>query len=246
MPFTCREEILAAIADLLRRSGRDDFTLQDVLTEMRRRGSRYAESTIRTHVVSRMCANAPDHHGTTFADLERLDRGTYRLRVPATRLAPPAVVNVEVGVGTSSRWPWEGSVQAVFVDVLRRHGWAIDSEADTATKARGVDVLATRSGRRLGAEVKGWPSDGYADPRRAAETKRTQPSTQAGHWFSQALFKAMMLLDSHPGHETLMVLPDYRRYRDLTERTRTGRGLAGIHVVLVSPDGSFTSESWTP
>jgi hypothetical protein len=37
--------------------------------------------------------------------------------------------------------------------------------ADTATKAPGVDVLAGKGAWRLGAEVKGWPSADYADPR---------------------------------------------------------------------------------
>jgi hypothetical protein len=118
--------------------------------------------------------------------------------------------------------------------------------ADTATKARRVDVLAVKDARRLGAEVKGWPTDGYADPRRAGEIKPTPPSTQAGHWFSQALFKAIMLLDSHPDHESLMVLPDYPRYRDLATRTRTGRHAAAVHVVLLNADGTFEGDGWTP
>jgi len=152
-----------------------------------------------------------------------------------------------VGAADAGRqWPWEGSVQAVFVDLLRERGWSITAAADTATKAPGVDVLASKSDRRLGAEVKGWPSAGYADPRRATEVKRTQPSTQAGHWFSQALLKAVMLLDSHPGHESLMVLPDYPRYRDLAERTRTGRRAANFHLILLARDGTYTRESWTP
>ncbi|BCB86599.1 hypothetical protein [Phytohabitans suffuscus] len=160
-------------------------------------------------------------------------------RVPVARAAVAAVQ-------PGREWPWEGTVQALFVDLLREHGWSIIATADTATKAPGVDVLADRRERQLGAEVKGWPSAGYADPRRAAEVKRTQPSTQAGHWFSQALFKAIMLLDSHPGHESLIVLPDYPRYRDLAERTRTGRQAANIHVVLLAQDGTHTSETWTP
>jgi hypothetical protein len=109
-----------------------------------------------------------------------------------------------------------------------------------------VDVLAVKGSRRLGAEVKGWPSAGYADPRRAAEAKRTQPSTQAGHWFSQALCKAIMLLDSHPGYESLMVLPDYPRYRNLAQRTRTGRRAANFHLVLLTAGGAYSSDSWTP
>jgi hypothetical protein len=137
-------------------------------------------------------------------------------------------------------------VQAVFAGYLREQGWTVTSEADTATKARGVDVLATKGDRRLGAEVKGWPSKGYADPRRAEEVKKTQPTTQAGHWFSQALMKALMLLDSHPDHESLIVLPDFPRYRDLAARTRTGRVLAGVHLVLLREDGVASSEMWTP
>jgi len=43
------------------------------------RKARYAESTIRTHVTSRMCANAPNHHAVTYDDLVRTDGGRYRL-----------------------------------------------------------------------------------------------------------------------------------------------------------------------
>lgn len=69
-----REEILEAI----RRIDREPFTVMDVLREMR--GTRYAESTIRTHITSRMCADAPDNHGTVYADLERVGHGQYRVR----------------------------------------------------------------------------------------------------------------------------------------------------------------------
>jgi len=47
---------------------------------MQRDGTQYEASTILTHVQSRMCADAPDNHGTTYADLERVARGRYRLR----------------------------------------------------------------------------------------------------------------------------------------------------------------------
>jgi hypothetical protein len=82
---TARAEILAAVASILNRSGGNEFELNDVLVEMNRTGSRYSESTIRTHVTSRMCVNAPDHHASTFDDFERVDRGRYRLRIKPTR-----------------------------------------------------------------------------------------------------------------------------------------------------------------
>jgi hypothetical protein len=53
--ITARDEILVAVRAILSRSGRSEFELADVLAEMRRRGSGYTESTIRTHVTSRMC-----------------------------------------------------------------------------------------------------------------------------------------------------------------------------------------------
>lgn len=80
---SARQEILMAARKLAGRSPDGSFTLMDIVAEMRHSGSRYAESTVRTHVTSRMCANSPDHHGTTYDDLERLDRGRYRLRTPS-------------------------------------------------------------------------------------------------------------------------------------------------------------------
>jgi hypothetical protein len=75
---TARVEILDAARDVLSRSGRSFFTLQEVLDEMARRSTRYAEATIRTMVTSHMCANAPNHAAVTYEDFERLDRGEYR------------------------------------------------------------------------------------------------------------------------------------------------------------------------
>jgi hypothetical protein len=177
-----------------------------------------------------------------------LGRLGFLLLADGSRVPPSSSESVP-RVTTSSaaaEWAWEGTVQSMFAEFLRTHGWTVTGEADTATKAHGVDLLATKGVRLLGAEVKGWPSAGYADPRRADEVKRTQPTTQAGHWFSQALMKAVMLLDSHPNHESLMVFPDYPRYRDLADRTRTGRTAARLNVVLVEPSGDAHSETWAP
>lgn len=75
--MSCRDEILAAIEAVERRS--PEFAIEDVISEMRRRGTRYSESTIRTHIASRMCRNAPDNHATTYNDLVRVSHGRYRL-----------------------------------------------------------------------------------------------------------------------------------------------------------------------
>ncbi len=74
----CRDEILKAAAHL-GSLGQTDFTPDEIIRTLRDRGTRYAESTIRTHVVSVMCKNAPQNHLTAYADLERVGHGRYRL-----------------------------------------------------------------------------------------------------------------------------------------------------------------------
>ena len=78
--MTARDEILDALPVICSRTADGTFTSEDVIDELGRRGSRCAPSTIRTHVVSRMCANAPDHHARTYDDLERVANGRYRRR----------------------------------------------------------------------------------------------------------------------------------------------------------------------
>jgi hypothetical protein len=78
--MTARDEILAALPGIEARTADGSFSPQDVVDELRRRGTSLAEATIRTHVVSRMCANAPDNHARTYDDLERVSGGRYRRR----------------------------------------------------------------------------------------------------------------------------------------------------------------------
>jgi hypothetical protein len=75
---TCRDAVVEAMRNLMRRLGQRDLKLNDIVNEAMAI-SDYRESTIRTHVVSRMCANAPDNHAVVYADLERVRPGYYRL-----------------------------------------------------------------------------------------------------------------------------------------------------------------------
>jgi hypothetical protein len=85
---TCRDEILAALPAIVRASPDGTFSANDVIRALDRQGTRYAQSTIRTHVVSRMSADAPDHHARTWDDLERVSHGRYRLRGAARGRGP--------------------------------------------------------------------------------------------------------------------------------------------------------------
>jgi hypothetical protein len=77
--MTCRDELLRAANALCLRYGRDTLSLSEIVAEMQARKSTYAESTIRTHVTSKLCKNAPANHAKTYADFESLGSGNYRL-----------------------------------------------------------------------------------------------------------------------------------------------------------------------
>jgi len=76
---TCHEEVLAAAIAVTAAKGRNEFSPIEIIEYMKAKGSRYPESTIRTHVVSRCCANAPDHHAVVYRYFKRVGRGTYRI-----------------------------------------------------------------------------------------------------------------------------------------------------------------------
>ena len=78
--MTCRDEILQVARKIVLEKGQNEFTILDIIDGMRRNNSRYEDSTIRTNVVSRLCANAPKNHAVKFDDFERIDHGIYRLR----------------------------------------------------------------------------------------------------------------------------------------------------------------------
>lgn len=76
---TARDDVLRATRQLAADSVDGSFTVEEVVKLARRQGCAAKESTIRTHVTSRMCVDAPDNHAVTRPDLVRVGRGRYRL-----------------------------------------------------------------------------------------------------------------------------------------------------------------------
>lgn len=142
---------------------------------------------------------------------------------------------------TEGDWHTEANTQATLVAWLVAEGWEIVSTANTATRERGIDVIARRDNQSAGFEVKGYPGRGYADPRRSNETKKTSPTSQAGHWFSQATLAAMKLRTSQPSWTSAIALPAFPRYFDLYAKTRSSLDASGIALYWVHEDGSVTA-----
>jgi len=146
----------------------------------------------------------------------------------------------KAGASISSEWHTEANVQAAVVTALAAAGWRILSVANTATKERGVDIVAELENQTAGIEVKGFPSKNYADPARAGEAKKTAPSTQAGHWYAQAVLAAMRLRSKQPTWRSVIALPDFGRYRDLYSETAGSLAAAQIELCWVQSNGAVT------
>lgn len=186
-------------------------------------GDEFTSQTARRHLA----ALGLEIHTSSTAPSGDRARG---LRTSGRAPEPPRAVD--------DTWHTEASVQAAVVTWLVNQGWQILSVANTATREHGIDIVASRGSETIGVEVKGFPSRTYADPARAGETKRTQPSTQAGHWFGQAVLAAMRLRGRQPEVASVIALPRFPRYEALYRETQGSLGAAGITVWWVTEAGA--------
>lgn len=246
-----REAVLDALKRLERGTGQTAHPLKRIVAEVRAR-TNYSEQTIRTYVVSVMCADAPVHHANATADLRRVDRGLYARnsqsdahRLGRASLPQPAAINKMTAAQSESprdaqeAWHWEGRVQAVIVSGLARDGWMIQAVADTASRAAGTDIVAVKGDQRLHVEVKGYPAVVYARGENKGQQKPSHPATQARQWFAGALLKAAVHRADHPHDLVAMGLPRFETYRNLVERISVTLERAGIGVIWVASDGDI-------
>ena len=77
--MTCHEDVLSAAKAVTAAKGKNEFSPQEIIEHMKAAGSPYRESTIRTHVVSRCCVNAPNHHDVVYEYFKRVGPGTYKI-----------------------------------------------------------------------------------------------------------------------------------------------------------------------
>lgn len=255
---------MPTIAELLGEAAaglQEPFRAGDLLAWFRANAPGVKESSVRAHIQAltgnstNRLANFPVL-GARPAVLYRLGHGLYRRWRPtdstaapdameAARLNAASVVSATGGSAslTAARdeWSWEGNVQAAAISWLSARGWRIRRVADTGSREHGTDVVAERAGRILHAEVKGWPSSRYVDPRRAAEPKRTNPSVQARVWFADALMHALRLRDAHAGDAVVIVLPDTSTYRGLASAIAASLDRAEVAVLFVDEVGVVTA-----
>jgi len=123
--MTCRQEVLSAARTLAAASADGTFTPAQVLVEMHRLGTRYPDSTIRTHITSAMCINAPDNHAVKYPDLVRISHGRYALADAATATSQIDASDPAADPAAEPLDPGESSVQQeaerIILGELGRH-----------------------------------------------------------------------------------------------------------------------------
>lgn len=77
--LSCRDEILVCARTIINRKAVNEFTVKEIVEEMVKNNTSYKDSTIRTHITSRCCINAPSHHGTVYNDFDRIRIGVYKI-----------------------------------------------------------------------------------------------------------------------------------------------------------------------
>lgn len=211
------------------------------------------EASLRAHIQS---ANSTSPERGTLGYraplITRIDHGLYVRAehttpnseprgASRTSSGPPVADPPAIALGGDAEWHSESRVQAMVVSYLVTNGWQILSVADTAARAHGVDIVATRAEVRIGVEVKGFPSKKYVDRARSHEVKPTQPSTQARVWFAGALLAALRLRSKEPATVSVIALPDFPTYRALYADTAWSLDQVGVEVWWVTVDGSVTT-----
>lgn len=136
-----RDEILAAVREIVKRKGRNEFEVAEVVEYMLSKNPNLNVSTIRTHVTSRCCVNAAANHAVTYSDFERIGRGVYRL------------------FGTSS----SGGRKLYFVDVNTRKNvlLAMDVEIRNEEGKEQVRFFDTNREREFEGNVLVKQEDGF-------------------------------------------------------------------------------------
>lgn len=146
--------------------------------------------------------------------------------VPRTRVAPAPQRQDAAG---NRPWYWEGHVQDRVIAHLRRSGYGIVRSADTASRETGKDIEAHGPDGPLWVTVKGYP----------AGTPRTRPTTQASHWFKQALFDIIAWRGESVSAQLALALPDFPRYRRLAEKVAWLQPAARFKYFWVHEDGAI-------
>jgi predicted RNase H-like HicB family nuclease len=138
------DEVLAAALRICRTKGSWKFRVLEIVRAL----PHLNESTVRTHVSSRCCVNAPPNHPHRWDYFENVGRGIYEVRAPYRRPAPRGT---HAGRAVSVREPQseyasdfaEAPRDTVHIVVSRSGDWYVGEclELAVVSQAHTLDEL---------------------------------------------------------------------------------------------------------
>lgn len=213
--MTIRDRIIAFLQ--ARPEGIDDDSLAVALKlKYRQQASSRCRQLAQEGILVRQTVNGKIHN---------IWRAQPATDAPVAAVATPATPTW--AVDTTKPWFWEGNVQTAVANYLVSQSYTIQSLANTATKAPGKDMMAMRNDIPLWITVKGYPTG----------TAKTRPSTQAGHWFKQAVFDIIAYRGEDANAELGLALPAFPRYRTLAQKIAWFQPVAGFAYYWVQENG---------
>jgi hypothetical protein len=236
----------------------EPFRASEIIGWFRRHYPDVNETSLRAHI---QYATSNVAERGAFASrpplITRIDRGVYiRADTAASGVPPPmpalptrASRDIQFdmpsespdeapGASSDADWHTEANVVGLVVRHLAIEGWSVRAVADTASKAHGIDIVASRDAETIGIEVKGYPGRHYADPRRAGQQKPTHPATQARVWYASAVVAGMKLRTKAPEMRSVLAFPMFQTYQGLYADTASSLTACGIEVWWVYMDGT--------
>ena len=138
-------------------------------------------------------------------------------------------------------WFEEGNVSRKIKEFLEDNGYTI-LKFNIDKRARGHDIEAIKNGEKLIVEVKGFPSDRYVKGKKKGQPKRTHPNLQAKHWFAEALLSLIIAKSENPKIKIAIGLPNFKKYRELIDKTGYFRKIFGLTCYWVNEDGTVKEE----
>ena len=75
--MNCHEACLKSALRIVNEKGKNIFELNEIVSDLKEIG--FNESTVRTHITSRCCAGANEHHAKTYSYFNKVGKGLYKI-----------------------------------------------------------------------------------------------------------------------------------------------------------------------
>lgn len=156
--MACHAEILAAAVRLCAARGGWTFAVDEIVRALPHLNT----GTVRTHVTSRCCVNAPQNHPHKWDYFRRTGRGTYEITKPYR--TPPRASH-SIARETSARYGGEPHPRAprrsVHAVVSHRHGWysAECRELSVVAEGRTLDETVANLKNAIALDLEGEDID---------------------------------------------------------------------------------------